>query len=377
MSSDKTNFDVIESIEKHISQLKQGRSKQALVCIGEYPAKILLKGTFINKMNETQSIFIDKSSRDIAKWSQSTLDPNNILGLDENIDTHFWFNVLPHLTDNETFITRLKNKLAGNVQGAILVSSLWDGVGSALLPALISQFKEWNIDSIALALLPSKVQPSDANFNALSSVGMGAAKDFATFLLIERDKLERYVGVNRNGLTIEGNIVVNYVLEVMLAKETIVQELSELSRAFNVKIYTLLPATGASLKIYGSLENILDATLLRPVLTFDLSSASLLYVLIRMPLRLKDKLPRGKIELAIAKWFKEKVNLKSIYVTEPIYVEEANDRIDLIMFVGGFDVIEMFSSLEKKVNAIKNQAVKKGLIKEDEWKDIVKSLVES
>jgi len=377
MDSGELHFDVIENIRKHIDQLKPWSPKQGIICIGEYPIQILLKGPFVGKIDDTLPIFIDKSSEDIVKWSQSRLETYNIVGLDTNIDTHFWFHVLPHITKNDAFITRLKNSPIDKLREAIMASSLWDGVGSALLPALISQFKVWNINSVALAVLPSKVQPSDAHFNAFSSIGMCASKDFTTVLLIDRDLLESYVGVDRNGSIIRGNIIMNYILEMMLAKETIVQELTELSRSFNVKMYTVLSATGVSLKIYGSLENILNTALLRPLLTFDLSSASLLYVLLRMPLQLKDKLPRGKIELAIADWFKERASLKSIYVSEPIYIEDVSDRIDVVMFVGGFDLTEMFTSLEKKVSATKSQAIKKGLIKEDEWKGIIKSLVES
>ena len=375
MESAKADSEVLENIEKHMAQLKPLLPCQAIICIGEYPAKILLKGSFAGKTDGVLSVFIDKSAEEIAKWSQSSLDPYNILGLDTNIDTHFWFNVLPYFTKNDEFMARLKNKPVDKLNGAIMVSSLWDGVGSAMLPTLISQFKEWNINSVALAMLPSKVQPSDAHFNAFSSLGMCASKDFATVLLIDRDLLESYVGVNRDGSKIMGNAIVNYMLELMLTKETLVQELTELSRSFNVKMYTVLSATGASLNIYGSLENILNTTLFNPLLKFDLSSASLLYVLLRMPLQLKDKLPRGKIELAIARWFKKKASLKSIYITEPIYVEDVSDRIDVVMFVGGFDVTEMFTSMEKEVNVIKSQTVKKGLIKEEEWQEIVKSLV--
>jgi len=375
METDKPNSEVLNNIEKHMAQLKPLLPSQAIICIGEYPAKILLKGSFAGKTDGTLSLFIDKSTEEIAKWSQSSLDPYNILGLDTNIDTHFWFNVLPYFTKNDEFMARLKNKPVDKLNGAIMVSSLWDGVGSALLPTLISKFKEWNINSVALVMLPSKVQPSDAHFNAFSSLGMCVSKDFATVLLIDRDLLESYVGVNRDGSKIMGNAIVNYMLELMLTKETLVQELIELSRSFNVKMYTVLSATGASLNIYGSLENILNTTLFNPLLKFDLSSASLLYVLLRMPLQLKDKLPRGKIELAIARWFKKKASLKSIYITEPIYVEDVSDRIDVVMFVGGFDVTEMFTSMEKEVNVIKSQTVKKGLIKEEEWQEIVKSLV--
>lgn len=371
----KSNVKAVQKTEEQNESLKPTFTKQAVICIGEYPIKILLRGSFLSKKEEPLPILIDKSSKDIAKWSHSNLNPDNILGLDLNVDTHFWYQVLPCVTEDSVLIARLKDKPIDTWRGALMVSSLWDGVGSGVLPALISQFKEWNINSVAFAVLPSKIQPSDVHFNAFSSLGMCASKDFTSVLLMDRDQLENYVGVDRNGSILKGNIIVNYMLELVLAKETFVQELCELSRAFNVKMYTILLATGASLQIYGSLENILNTALSRPLLKFDLSSASLLYVLLRIPEHLKDKLPQEKIELEIASWFKEKANLKSIYVSEPIYVADVNDRIDIAMFLGGFDATKMLRSMEKKVSAIKSQAIKQGSIKEEDWQAIVKSLV--
>ena len=371
----KPPVEAVEKTEDHKETAKPSFLKQTVICIGEYPIKILLRGSFLEKKEEPLPILIDKSSKDIVKWSQSSLNPDNILGLDLNVDMHFWYQVLPCVTGDSALIARLKNKPINNWRGAVFVSSLWDGVGSALLPALISQFKEWNINSVAFAVLPSKIQTADVQFNAFSSLGMCASKDFTSVLLVDRDQLENYVGVNRNGSKLKGNIIVNYLLELALAKETFVQELCELSRAFNVKMYAILLATGASLQIYGSLENILNIALSRPLLKFDLSSASLLYVLLRIPAHLKDKLPQEKIELAIAAWFKEKANLKSIYVSEPIYVADVSDRIDVAMFLGGFDATKMLRSMEKKVSAVKSQAIKQGSIKEDDWQAIVKSLV--
>jgi hypothetical protein len=147
-----------------------------------------------------------------------------------------------------------------------------------------------------------------------------------------------------------------------------------LSRAFDVRMYTVLSATGAGFSMYGSIKNILNSVLSRPLLKIDLASTSVVYVLLRLPLQLKEKLPRGKIELEIANWFKQKANLQTIFVSEPVYVEEANDRVDLAVFVGGFDTTEMFKAMEKKVKGIKDFMVKKGSIKEDEWRAILKSL---
>jgi len=110
-------------------------------------------------------------------------------------------------------------------------------------------------------------------------------------------------------------------------------------------------------------------------LNVDISSASVLYVLLRIPSHMKKKLPREKIDLSIANWVKDKFNLKSIYVSDPIYIEDVSDRIDVVLFVGGFNVTELFVSMEKKINSIKNEAINHGFINEEEWQGIVKSLL--
>jgi len=369
------HFDVIENIRKHISQLKPWFPSQAIICIGKYPIQIILNGSFIDNIGDVLPIFIDKSSVDIKNWSQSRLKPYNILGLDTKIDTFLWFQVYPNIIKNDVFITRLKNKPLDNVRQAIVVASIGDGIGSSLFPFLCSQLKMLNINPVALAVLPSKVQPPDVHFNAFSSMGLSISTGFTPVLLIDRDNLENYVGVNRKGVKIKGNMLVNYLLELLLEKRTLAQEISEFSRSFNVNIFTALLTTGASFRIYGSIENMLNTALLKPLLKFDLSSVSLIYVLLRIPSHLKTKLPREKIDLSIANWVKDKVNLKSIYLSDPIYIEDTSDRIDVVMFAGGFDVTELFTSMEKKINPIKSEAINRGFISEEEWQGIVKSLI--
>ncbi len=348
-----------------------------MVCIGEYPIKILLKKPYVNDTNLMSPILLGKSSEEMFKWIPKGFDPLLVLGFeDAKIDTHFWYNVLPFISQDETLIEGIKKKPIEKLQGAIMVASVWDGIGSASLPALISKFKASNINSLSLAILPSKIQTTDAYFNALASLGMCASSDAAVVVLLERDLLENYEGVDRNGVLIKGSAVANYLINLFITKETLVQEISEFSRTFNVKMYSVLVATGASIKIYGSLENMLNTMLLKPFLTFDLSSASLLYVLLRMPKSLKDKVPREKIELATASWFKEKANLKSIYITEPVYVEDPSDRIDIILFIGGFDTEKMVTELNNKVKNMKNRAVQKGFLKEEDWQAFMKNLEE-
>jgi len=376
MKDDKGTFDVLASIKKHIEALKPLLPKQALVCIGEYPIKRLLKEPGISK-DGTLPILIGKSSDEIYKWLPKGYAPHFVLGFeDTNIDTHFWYNVLSTISKDDLVIESLKKKNVEKLHSTIIFSSIWDGIGSATLPTLIGKFKASNMDSLSIAILPSKIQPTDAHFNAYASLEMCLTTDGATVLLMDRDRIEKYEGVDRKGELIKGNLLTNYLLTLFLAKGELVSEISELSRTFNTKFFTPLVVTGASYTIYGSLENMLNTALLSPFLTFDLSSSSLLYVLLRMPLGLKDKLPKGKIELAITKWFKEKTSLQSIYVTEPIYTQDMTDRIDTVLFIGGFDTGKMLSGFEQKVKSLKNLAVEKGFMAEN-WQVMTKIEVET
>jgi hypothetical protein len=375
MTESQKAFNVLDSVKKHIETLKPLLPKLATVYIGEYPIKVLLKQPYVDKAGVTLQVLLGKSSDEVYTWIPKGFNPYLVLGFeDANIETHFWYNVLPFVSQDETLMDGLKKKPSDKMRNAIMVASVWDGIGSASLPTLISKLKASNINSLSIAMLPSKIQPSDAVFNALASMGICADKDAATLLLLERDLLENYEGVDRGGSLIKGNVVANYLVNLFLSKETLVDELCEQSRTFSTKMYTVLLAPGASVKIYGSFENVLDATLLKPLLNFDLSTVSLLYVLVRMPSSMKDELPRAKIELTVATWFKERANLKSIYITEPVYVDDPSDRIDLVLFVGGFETTEMFLEYEKRSKSLKSRAVQKGLVDNKEWLGMMKSL---
>jgi hypothetical protein len=367
----------VESVERFTQTLKYLLPTRAVVCIGEYPINILLKGDFVSKKTKgVLPIFVEKFSKDVIKWGHGKLEGGNVICLDEEIDTHFWYDILPFMASNESFFAKIKSKPLEKLKGAISVSSTWNGIGSALLPTINAQFTDWNINSVALALLPSKAQPLDGQFNSFASLGLLTSKESTTAILLDRDNLEDYTGVDSNGFAINGNEITNYVLELMLSKETFVPELCEMSKAFGSKIFTLMLAPGVSMKIYGSLENMLNTTLTRPLFNFDLSTATLLYVLIRIPFKLKDKLPRGKIELAIDNWFKDKADLESIYIADPVYIDDSSDRIDIALFIGGFDIAARFKALQSKLEKMKNKAVKKCAITEEDWQLISKNLVE-
>ncbi len=80
--------------------------------------------------------------------------------------------------------------------------------------------------------MPSKIQPTDAHFNAYASLQLCLGTDGATVLLLDRDQIEAYEGVDRKGELIKGNMLANYLLNLILEKDSAVVEISELSRTF-------------------------------------------------------------------------------------------------------------------------------------------------
>ena len=58
---------------------------------------------------------------------------------------------------NLKLIDNLKKSSIDKIKGVIMISSLWDGFGSALTPTLISQFNESNTNTIVFGIMPSQV----------------------------------------------------------------------------------------------------------------------------------------------------------------------------------------------------------------------------
>jgi len=134
-------------------------------------------------------------------------------------------------------------------------------------------------------------------------------------------------------------------------------------------------AAGCSLGIYETFRNILDITLEQPLLDIDLSTADMLYVVVKIPLSLRDEYSKGRVELEVSGWVKDHVNVDAPQICEPIYVEEFGDRIDVAILVGGFDTTELFDALDKRIENISKMMVEQDLYDDVVWLEIRKRLL--
>ena len=81
--------------------LEKNSFHQMLLCIGEYSSKIIMQDTFRNKKGAfSYPLLAGKFSKDVSEWSQSIINQKYILSLEKNVDSHFWYQILPVFSEN-------------------------------------------------------------------------------------------------------------------------------------------------------------------------------------------------------------------------------------------------------------------------------------
>ncbi len=365
------SFDVLESVLRHIRSLKLRIPERASISLGGYTNNIFLKNLSLKSSNDILFLLIGKKSEFFIENFIDKIDFFSFIDVDPNIDEHFCFNMYEYIEKRGLLDSDLKDRLLHKVKSALIVSSTWDGVGSGLFPYITSKLMEWKIDLISIALIPSPTQPSDAHFNSVSSITICINKGFYPIFIINRDLLEDYVGVDRKGNLIKGSMILNEILGLMLSKVSFVNDFIRFSKYFDIKLYTILISTGCSLKIYDSLENIFNSMLYRTLLNFDLKESYIFYVLARIPVKLRGEITKEKIESTFIRWIREKSTPKAIYISDPIFIDETNDRIDIMIIVGGFNEEKILNLLEEKSRETIEYLTKKGIIDKVKFKDVL------
>ncbi len=340
---------------------------------GEYSNSILLKSSILNMPNDTLFLFFGKKSGTFTENLADKGDLFNFIDIEPYIDGHFWFDIKSCIKNKGSIILDLKNNLFHKVNNGLIFSSTWDGIGSGFFLYMISILKEFRIDSISIVVIPSESQSSDAYFNSYSSISMCINKGYFPIFIINRDLLENYIGVDRKGNLLKGHMILNEVLQLMLSKRDFIEDFLRFSKYFDSRMYTILIATGCSMKIYDSLENIFNSMLYRSLLDFNFKESSIFYVLVRIPVKLKRDITKEKVEFSFLKWIKDKSLVKATYICDPIFVYELNDRVDVMVIVGGFNEEKILDMLEEKSKETLQYLLSRGIIDEEKIKEIERS----
>jgi hypothetical protein len=364
MASKTGSFNILLSIEKHIQSLDPFQPKKVIIYIGKYTAsKLFFNNAMASRYSETP-VFLEK----LTYNDDQTIDQRSrLISLkfgSNKINSDVWYSALSSITQSPTIIKDL-GKQIGKPPAIITVASIWDGFGSAILPSLNSYIALENEISLSLVFLPSNQHEPKDYFNAYAAIKHCEKNSQTPVLLLDQAFIESHQGLNQKGVSLTDQGIVNYMLTVLCSREPLVQEIVAFSKKCDTFFFTPTILTGASYQIYGSIGNIFKMAFLKPLSKLNISRSSSAYAILRMPLGLKDKLPKKTIENALNELFKGKVLPSQIYVADTIYTNNAGDRIDALVLVGLNDPEGYFSENQSSINELKNKALEDGLITED------------
>ena len=376
MASDENSFEVLRRVRAHIERITPTLLDQLALTVGQYGFEAL-QGSKLSGADGTPALLHILHRKDVdLKTVDIAIDPDVTYLLDTDFEPHYWFDLHSHLSLDGEFSEALESFVFDYHDEVIATGSLSEGVTSGIVPTLNRHFKKRGKNSAYLFVFPSMNHSSDALFNAYSSLGLLLLDDPGPLILLDQSNLEAFIGVNRTGGLLAGSDIASYLVELFLSKRGMIRDLVKLSRVFKVNLFSILMASGASLEIYESFRNILDITLEQPLLDFDLSTASLVYVLVRAPIRLMEQLPKGYIELEVNSWLRARTNIDAPQICEPIYVDEFGDRIDVVILVGGFDTKGLFGTMEDRISRFSTLIVEQELYDKDIWNNIRNKLME-
>ncbi len=370
MASSDSGPNLMRWVKNHIDGILPAIPSQIAISVGQYAYKSLMDSRkFLGKDSPALLQIIHRKEAELLGGAGGD-EPGKTIQFDTAFEPHYWFDIHTFLKEDSSFREAFQGNLFDYQEEFVILGSLGEGVTAGALPILNDHLVQKRKDTLLVSVFPSVTHSSDALFNAFSSLGLLLSQGSGPVLLLDRARLDDFISVNREGGRLSGDLVPRYLVELLLHKEGIVKDLVKLSRSFRVELFTILMASGSSLEIYESLRNILDITLEQPLLDFDISTASIIYVLVKAPLRLQGQLTKGFIELEVNSWLKERLEIDIPQICEPIYVDELNDRIDVVILVGGFDTNRLFETVYERVSRFDNLINEHGFYDKDVWAKI-------
>ncbi len=362
-----SNVNLIASLRKQIEAISPILPDKAVVTVGQYTLDTLIDSPKLSE-EDLYTILRVIHKKDL-KNKTIDIDKQRSLIADTLYEPHYWFDMREFL--NKYDVNKMLERLIYVYHKEVLtISNISEGASSGLLPCIHRFLAKKDKSTIGLVLFPAMNYSSDALYNAFSTLGRILIDDSTPLILIDQGLMEHFKGVHRGGDVLEGIRIVDYFVDMLLDKENIIRELDRLSRSYSVKMYSPLMATGCSLDIYGNFRNILEITLEQPLMEFDLTSASLIYVLVRAPFSYLDDFQKGQIEFEVTNWLQESIGVDIPQICEPLFVNEYGDRVDVIILVGGYDTSDKFDEIYKRIERFSKMNVDMGFVNAGEWEKI-------
>ena len=362
-----TDINLLASLRKQIEALSPVLPDKAVVTVGQYTLETLMDSPKLSE-DDYYTLLRVIHKKDL-QHKTIHIDPKYSLMADTLYEPHYWFDMQEYY-DKIDIDKELEHLIYGYHKQVLTLSNISEGACSGILPEIHRFLAKKEKSTIGVSLFPAMNHSSDALYNAFSAVGRILIDNSTPLILIDQGLMENYNGVHRVGDVLQDTAIIDYFIDMLLDKENIIRELDRLSRSYGVNIYSPLLATGCSLDIYGSFRNILEITLEQPLMELELTSAKMVYVLVRVPLSYQEDFQKGQLEFEVTQWLQESIGVDIPQICEPLFVDEYGDRVDVIILVGGYDTKKKFNEVYQRIERFSKMNVDQNLVDKETWEKI-------
>ncbi|MBT3283655.1 hypothetical protein HN807_03615 [Candidatus Bathyarchaeota archaeon] len=368
------NIDVklLSGLRDQIRAITPVLPDKAVVTVGQYALDTLNESEKLTEV-DIYTLLRVLHRKDLQHRTVE-LDPEHSLQMDTMYEPHYWFDLGSYL-EGVNMEGILGNLFYDYHKEILSISNISEGATAGILPEIHRHFMGKEKSTLGVCVFPSMAHSGDALYNAFSAVGRIRRDASTPLILVDQGKLEDYDGVHRDGDVLKGIDVLDYIIELLLDKEGFIRDLNKLSTSYNIELFSVLMASGCSMDIYESFRNILEITLEQPLMDFDITTAKMIYVLVKAPLKFRDELQKGQLEYEVSTWLQESIGIDIPQICESLFVDEFGDRLDVVILAGGYDSKEKFTIVHKRIERFSKMNLDQGLVKTEDWEEIKKVML--
>ena len=369
VSSMSVNDDIklLSSLRDQIKAISPVLPDKAVVSVGQYTLETLRESEKLSDP-DVYTLLRIMHKKDLQHKTLE-IDPEHSLQMDTMYEPHYWFDLNSYI-DGVNLVEVFDRLFYYYHKEILSLSNISEGPTSGILPHIHKHLSGKEKSTVGICVFPSMNHSGDALYNAFCTIGKIRLDASTPLILIDQGNLEEYKGVHRDGDVLENIDILDYLVDFLLDKEDIIRDLKRLSNAYNIELFSTLLASGCSMDIYESFRNILEITLEQPLMDFDITTARMLYVLVKAPMKFRDTLQKGQLEYEVSTWLQESIGIDIPQICKPIFVDEFGDRIDVVILVGGYDTKPKFGEVYRRIERFSNMNVEQELVDKEEWEKI-------
>lgn len=312
-------------------------------------------------------LVLGSSKSDLELFSNIKTDVesnNGIFTFDLNTsnEINLWSNIESSLSENkqlDDYIRRVGINENIKDQTVILTGLLGEPLVSAITPYVLRKIQSINqgTSRIIFSALPSTNDTDQIQFNAycgLSRIIKSQKASGDILVVLQGNALEKMVGIDRSGQTLNSEVLVPRMLNLISEHGTTINNLSRIAKSLKVLAFSPVYVYGRSYEIYDNIKNILDDAAYFPLSPFEFESIILSIAIIRVPENVLQNISSKRIEDDYNSWNRKRFPVLKESLLHIVPVRESSDRIDVLLLLGGAKLENIIKPLQNGYDRFKS-----------------------